>query len=95
MRRKIKLKNGADFKFPRELVHYFKHPLVVLGHRRPWLRKIIDRIPGLVQKKFGSVPIKKIMPTSNSYDNFEKRIFKIFIRRGKRSEKNVVRLANQ
>jgi len=35
------------------------------------------------------------MPTGSSYDDFEERIFKIFIRRRKRSEKNIVRLANQ
>jgi len=95
VRRKIKLKNGADIEFLRELVQYLKHSLVVLGHGRPRPRKIVDRFLSPVQRKFGSVPIKKIMPTSGGYDDFEKIIFKIFIRRRKRSEKDIVRLANQ
>jgi len=60
VRRKITLKNGADIELPRELVHYFKHSLVVLGRGRPRPRlMIVDRIPGPVQRKFGSIPIKK------------------------------------
>jgi len=55
---------------------------------------IVDRIPGPVQRKFGSIPIKKIMPIDESYDKFEKKILKIFIRRGEGREKNVMRLAN-
>jgi len=95
MCKKIKLKNGADIEFPRELVHYLKHPLVVLGHGRPRPRKIVDRIPSPIQRKFGSVLIKKMVPTSGRYDDFEKRIFKIFIRRRKKSKRDIVRLANQ
>jgi len=95
VRRKIKLKNGADIEFPRELIHYLKHSIVVLSHGRPRPRKIVDNIPGPVQRKFGSIPIKKIMPIGSGYDDFEKRILKIFIRRRKRSEKNIVRLADQ
>jgi len=55
----------------------------------------VDWIPGPIQRKLSIIPIEKMMPAGGGYDDFEKRILKIFVRRKKGSKKNIMRLTDQ